>query len=179
MSQEGRISPPKCVVFVLRVCVCAFVLRQRKSPGRLSAPPDRADGALRSAAGAEDPPVSRTDPMCVWHSFGAINVIVRPPSLQSRLTPLSRAPSCCCRRCFRRERKIHRKINKSPRKIGFVSLIDWRGDWLVWFGLIGLIEEGKGYSFLPPPEFANSFVLESSQIQLLKNINLLNMLCII
>lgn len=135
MSQEGRISPPKCVVFVLRVCVCvcvcAFVLRQRKSPGRLSAPPDRADGALCSAAGAEDPPVSRTDPMCVWHSFGAINVIVRPPSLQSRLTPLSRAPSCCCRRCFRRERKIHRKINKSPRKIGFVSLIDWRGDWLV------------------------------------------------
>lgn len=62
-----------------------------RSPGRVSADPDRAEGALRSAAGAEDPRVRRTDPMCVWHSLGVINVLVRPPSLQSRPTPPRRA----------------------------------------------------------------------------------------
>ena len=63
------------------VCVCA------QSPGGVRADPDRAQGALRSAAGAEDPRVRRTEPMCVWHSLGVINVLVRPPSLQSRPTP--------------------------------------------------------------------------------------------
>lgn len=90
-----------CARASVSVRACVF---QKKSPGMVSAAPDRAAGPLRTVVGAEDPRARRTDPMCVWHSLGVKNVFVRPPSLQSRLTPPRRAP-----RCRRTERKICRK----------------------------------------------------------------------
>ncbi|KAK5851660.1 hypothetical protein PBY51_023199 [Eleginops maclovinus] len=66
---------------------CSPVSGQRKSPGRVSAAPRRAQVPSARLRVAEDPRVRRTDPMCVWHSLGVINVFVRPPSLHSHPAP--------------------------------------------------------------------------------------------
>lgn len=124
-----------CTGCFLLLCVCCVSGRVRAGWALLLA---GAQGALRSAAGAEDPRVRRTDPMCVWHSLGVINVFVRPPSLHSRLTPPRRAPSCCCCCCCLQERaaNLQEKINKFREKNRFVGLIDWLiGAVIGWFDL--------------------------------------------
>lgn len=140
----------KCVSQRMRVCVCVLVC-VKESPGsrkkEVSAAPDRGCGCppLRLRV-AEDPRVRRTDPMCVWHRLGVINVFVRPPSLHSRLTPPSTELKSG-KSARRKEKKKKTLIWKGKKKCLLVWLIGWLVRWLaalIWIGLIGLIGIGKG-----------------------------------
>lgn len=70
---------------LVAVCLSVCAVSEEESRQSVSDAPDRGLRVpLRSAAAAQDPRVEcRTEPMCVWHSLGAIHVLVRPPSLQS------------------------------------------------------------------------------------------------